>query len=263
MCGYSAIVFDLDGVVYKGAQGIPGVAAEIARLQKILKVLFLTNNATKSRADYLAHLAGFGIAAKQDDIMTSSFGLAHFVREKFGKGKTVFVIGESGLKRELEGEAGAKITEGKSADIVAVGLDRRITYEKLDSALQCLNSGAKFILANNDPTYPTESGVSPGSGAMAASLIFASGRQPDVIIGKPSTYLIEKLLEMRGVEPKSAAFVGDRLEIDIRMANKMGMKSILVLTGIAREKDAQNAKDGDKPHLVLASAAEAGKALGV
>ena len=259
----SAIVFDLDGVVYKGAKGIPGVAEEISRLQKKTKVLFLTNNATKSRADYVKYLATFGIAAKEGDMMTSSFGVAHYIAEKYGKGKKVFVVGESGLKDELVLEAGAKLTEGSGADIVACGLDRHISYSKLDSGLKNLVDGAAFILANNDPTWPTETGVSPGSGAIAASLINASGRQPDAIIGKPSNYLINKLLEMHNVKPKDAVFVGDRLEIDIRMANAVGMKSILVLTGIAKKADVAKAPASDKPSLILESAAEVGKALGI
>jgi len=258
-----AIVFDLDGVVYKGATGIPGVAAEIARLQKKRNVLFLTNNATKSRADYVRFLASFGVMVSAQDVMTSSFGCAHYVREKYGKGRKVFVIGESGLRDELEGEAGAKIVEDGSAEIVACGLDRQINYFKLDAALKNLLSGAHFVLANNDPTYPTERGVSPGSGSIAALLTCASGRKPDVIIGKPSSYLIGLLLKMHGVKAKEAAFVGDRLEIDMRMANAAGMKSVLVLTGIAKREDLKKAPRTDRPGLVIESAAEIGKALGI
>lgn len=259
----SAIVFDLDGVVYKGAQGIPGVSAEISRLQKKAKVLFLTNNATKSRADYVAHLSSFGIRAKSGDVMTSSFGVAHYISEKYGKGRKIFVVGESGLKDELVLGASAKIVEGSGADIVACGLDRHINYAKLEAGLQNLVDGAAFILANNDPTWPKEHGVAPGSGAIAASLIYASGRQPDAIIGKPSSYLLDKLLEMHKVKPSDAVFVGDRLEIDIRMANAAGMKSILVLTGIAKKSDVAKAPASDKPWMVLDSAAEVGKALGI
>lgn len=258
-----AIVFDLDGVVYRGGHGIPGVAAEINRLQRKVKVLFLTNNATKSRLEYVRHLAIFGINAKISDVMTASFGCAHFIREKYGRGKSVFVIGEQGLKDELEIEADAKITEGAGAQIVAAGLDRHISYQKLDTALACLNAGAAFVLANADPTWPNEHGVSPGSGAIAAPLIVASGRKPDVIIGKPSSYLMDKLLDMHKVKASQAAFVGDRLDIDIRMANRAGMKSVLVLTGIAKKEDAKKAPKSDRPDAVIASAADTGKALGI
>ena len=257
------VVFDLDGVVYKGAAGIPGVAAEIYRLQKRKKVLFLTNNATKSRADYVMHLAKFGISASADDVMTSSFGLAHYVAEKWGKGRKVFVVGESGLRDELEAEAGARIIAGEGAEIVACGLDRQISYAKLEAATNSLLAGAHFVLANSDPTLPHENGVSPGSGAIAASLVYASGRKPDVVIGKPSNYLIELLLKMHKVKPADAVFVGDRLEIDIRMANKVGMKSVLVLTGIAKREHLKNAPKSDRPGIVIESAAEIGKALGV
>ncbi len=259
----AAVVFDLDGVVYLGARGIPGVAQEISRLQKKVRVFFLTNNATKSRKDYVRHLAQFGISAKEGEVMTSSFGCARFVLEKFGKGKRISVVGEQGLKDELVSEAGAKLVEDGGADIVACGLDRQISYEKLQRALSCINAGAFFLLANSDPTWPKEDGVAPGSGAIAASLIYASGRQPDAIIGKPSTYLIEELLLLHRIKPSEAAFVGDRLDIDIRMANKAGMKSILVLSGIAKKEDAAKAPTGDKPSLIISSAAEIGKALGI
>jgi len=124
-----------------------------------------------------------------------------------------------------------------------------------------LLAGAKFILANADPTYPTENGLSPGSGAIAASLIYASGRKPDFVAGKPSAYLIEKLLEMHKIKPSEAAFVGDRMDIDIRMANKIGMKSVLVLTGVSKREEIAHAPASDKPDIVLESAVGVGKAL--
>jgi len=258
----SAIVFDLDGVVYLGAHGIPGVAFEIARLQKKARVLFLTNNATKSRLEYVRHLASYGISAKVDDVMTSSFGCARYVLEKYGKGRRVFVVGEQGLREEMEEEAGAALVE-KRAEIVVCGLDRKINYEKLDAALACLNAGAKFILANSDPTLPREFGASPGSGAIASSLIYASGRKPDVVVGKPSLYLVKELLKLHGIRAKDAVFVGDRLDIDIRMANRAKMKSVLVLTGVAKRKDVACAPKSDRPWKIIKSAAEVGKALGI
>ncbi len=258
-----AVVFDLDGVVYRGANGVPGVAAEIFRLQKKKQVLFLTNNATRSRSDYVRHLAIFGILVRASQVMTSSFGVAHYIRQKYGKGKKIFVVGEQGLKDELELEADAVIVEDESADIVVTGLDRHINYSKLEHALRNLNAGAKFIMANNDTSYITERGLSPGSGAIAASLIYASGRKPDAVIGKPSTYLIDELLEMHNLKPSEVAFVGDRLDIDIRMANKMGMRSVLVLTGISKKSEIAKAPASDRPGMVLESAAEVGKALGI
>jgi len=258
----SAIVFDLDGVVYLSARGIPGVADEIARLQKKARVLFLTNNATKGRLEYVRHLAAYGISARMDDVMTASYGCARYVLEKHGRGKRVFVVGEHGLHEEMENEAGAKIVE-RRAEIVVCGLDMQVTYEKLDGALQCLNAGAAFILANNDPTLPREFGASMGSGAIAASLSFASGREPDVIVGKPSLYLVRELLKLHGIRARDAVFVGDRLEIDIRMANRAGMKSVLVLTGVAKRKDVTRAPKSDRPWKIIKSAADTGKVLGI
>jgi 4-nitrophenyl phosphatase len=258
----SAIVFDLDGVVYLGARGIPGVAAEIARLQRKVRVLFLTNNATKSRLDYARHLAAYGISARAEDVMTAAYGCARFVLENYGMRRRVFVVGEQGLRDEMENEAGAVLVE-KRAEIVVCGLDRQITYGKLDAALRNLNAGAKFILANNDPTLPREHGASPGSGAIAASLIYASGRKPDSVVGKPSPHLLRELLKLHGIRAKDAVFVGDRLEIDIRMANRVRMKSVLVLTGVAKRSDVKRAPKSDRPWKIIRSAAETGKALGI
>ena len=239
------------------------VADEISRLKRHVQVLYLTNNATKSRADYVHYLAAFGISVHSSEVMTSSFGVAHYIREKYGRGKKVFVIGEQGLKDELELEAGAVLVEGEGAAIVVCALDRQVTYEKYEHAMRNLAKGAAFILANNDPTLPRENGFAPGSGALASVLTTATGRKPDVIVGKPSTYLIDKLLEMHKVKASEAAFVGDRLEIDMRMANAAGMKSVLVLTGVAKRKDVAKAPKSDRPGIILPSAARVGKALGI
>lgn len=258
-----AIVFDMDGVLYRGSTAVQGVAGEISRLKRHVQVLYLTNNATKSRADYVHYLAKFGISVHSSEVMTSSFGVARYIREKFGRGKKVFVIGEQGLKDELELEAGAALVERDGAEIVAVGLDRQLTYDKLGGAVENLHAGAAFVLANTDPTLPTEHGFLPGTGSIAALLTYATKRKPDAIVGKPSTYLIDKLLEMHKVKAKEAAFVGDRLEIDMRMANKAGMKSVLVLTGVAKRKDAARAPKSDRPGIILPTAAKVGKALGI
>jgi len=257
-----AVVFDMDGVIYRGAHGVPGVAREIYRLQKKTRVLFLTNNATKSRAECIRSLAGHGISAKGSEIMTAAFGCAKYMQEKYGAGKPAYVVGEQGLKDELEA-AGAKIVESEGAKLVVVGLDRHFNYQKLDMAVRNIEAGAKFMLANSDPSYPTEAGKSPGSGAIAAAIAYASGKEPDVVLGKPSTYLMGILLDAHRIKPESAAFVGDRLDIDIRMANKMGMKSVLVLSGIAKKEDLRHVSASEKPDAVIGTAADVGRALGI
>jgi 4-nitrophenyl phosphatase len=270
MCGVNSaggrltartIVFDLDGVIYRGERVIPGVPAAIARLQERAKILFLTNNSTRSRADCVRHLASLGISAKAPDVMTSSFGCARYIKENHGIGCKVFLIGEQGLRDELEAEAKVRFVES-GAEIVVVGLDRQVDYRKLDLGLRNLQGGAVFLVANSDPTYPAEQGFSPGSGAIAASLICASGRKPDTVIGKPSSYLIEKLLRMHRAKPASAVFVGDRLDTDMRLANRMGMKSVLVLTGVTRAADVRSAPASDRPDAVIGSAAELESLLG-
>ncbi|MCX8174833.1 MAG: HAD-IIA family hydrolase [Candidatus Micrarchaeota archaeon] len=257
-----AVVFDLDGVVYRGAHAIPGVAAEISRLERKVAVLFLTNNATKSRSDYVRTLARFGIRASADRIMTSAYGTAKLIARKWGKGRRIFVVGEQGLCEELEAEAGARLVE-ENAEIVVCGLDRKIDYRKITLGIRNLLGGAKFVVANSDPTYPAEDGVCAGSGSISASLAYGAAREPDLVVGKPAPFLMRELLRAWRISPKRAAFVGDRLETDIRMANALGMKSVLVLSGIAKKEDVAKAKRTDRPSVVLKSAAEVGKALGI
>lgn len=250
-----AAIFDMDGVVHRGNDAIPGAAQAISSLEKAgISVFFMTNNSSRSRKDYAGKLAGFGIKAKQGAIYTSALGAAKWAAQKGVK--TAYVIGEQGLVYELS-LFGIKSVTGPDADAVIVGLDREMTYGKIDIAMQAITRrGALFIATNPDPIYPREKDFGPGAGVMVAAVEAAGGKKPDYVAGKPTTHLIEGLLSDWKIKKSEAVFIGDRLDTDVKCANSAGIKSILVLTGVATQHDAMNAKKGEKPDLVIKSIAE-------
>ncbi|MDE1798298.1 MAG: HAD-IIA family hydrolase [Candidatus Micrarchaeota archaeon] len=313
----SKIIFDLDGVVYRGHTPVPGVAKAIGQLKAAgIAVAYLTNNATRSRRELLIRLRKMGIPAQLNEVMPSSFAAARYLEQMRPKPKTVFVLGEKGLRQEiksagfdvlppvLKGEHAAattftKLSTGRyapRADVLITGLDRQVSYAKFASALDVLNSGAKWIACNLDPTLPMEHGAHPGSGSLNALLGYAAGqvnhqkhaqahaasnrplaalsqiilREPDAVVGKPNPYMLELASGKKfGAAQKarsalsSCLFVGDRLDIDIQFANAAGIPSMLVLTGVATKKEASKAKGLLKPNYILRSAADLPKWLGL
>ncbi len=247
-------IFDMDGVVHRGDKPIFGAAQAIAALEKAgMGVFFMTNNSSRSREDYAKKLAGFGISAGKESIYTSALGAARWAS---GNGvKNAYVVGEAGLEAELVAQ-GIAIARDENADAVIVGLDRNLTYVKIDTAMQAITRhGALFIATNPDAIYPRENDFGPGAGAMVAAVQAACGKKPDYVAGKPTVHLIGQLLSDAKIKPGEALFVGDRLDTDIRCAKKAGVKSILVLTGVSSRADARSAKKSDKPGMVLESIA--------
>lgn len=243
------VIFDLDGTIYVGNTLIPGAKAKIEELRrKGLKVVFFTNAGTRSRKGFSKKLSELGIPAAPSDIYCGAYLLARYVSERH-RGKSVYIVGERGILEECE-ELGVPLTEG-GAGIVAVGLDRAFSYDKLAKALTELGGGAILLATNGDATYPTEKGPMPGAGSLVAAVEFASGKKAE-IIGKPNRYsmlLIEKEL---GLKPSEILMVGDRLDTDISYAKACGLNSALVLTGNSKRKDIKDVK----PDYVLESVAD-------
>ncbi|MBM3229853.1 hypothetical protein FJZ26_05455, partial [Candidatus Parvarchaeota archaeon] len=209
-----AVAYDLDGVIYRGKVPILGVVESIRELQQAgIMTFFMTNNSSKDRSDYQRALGEIGINADQACIYTSGVALAAYCKSK-GYRKA-FVIGESGLFKVLEAQ-GIEATSEKpqggwrgAFDCVAVGLDRKFTYQKLDFALQAINGGAKFLAANTDTCLAREEDVAPGTGCLVEALSCACGKKPDFIAGKPHTYMINELLDDFKLDKSQLVFVGD------------------------------------------------------
>lgn len=254
-------VFDLDGVIYRGAELQPGARDTVLTLRNQgHHVRFFTNNSAESRRSYVGKLCTLGIPTPIEDIMTSSYAAALYFVESGAVGKTVYRIGEDGMAEELTA-AGMHVIydldepEAK-IDYVVVGLDRDFYYRKLARAMQAILDGAEFIATNRDATFPVESGLLlPGGGCMVAALATAVGRQPH-LIGKPETYALEKILQQTNTPAERAVVVGDRLDTDILAGNRIGARSVLVLTGVTSRAQAEAAEGDLKPDAIIDTLAE-------
>ncbi len=247
------LLLDMDGVIYLGDSPIEGAVETIEALRDRNKsLIFLTNNSTKTREEYVEKLSGLGITAKESEVVTSAYATARFISEKSG-GESCYVIGENGLKEELR-RAGLELlprNRAEEASYVVVGMDRGLNYEKIWGGLSAILSGADFIATNPDPTYPTSEGLAPGAGASIGAISGTSEMKPSTIVGKPHPYMLRTALRSVDSDPGSAVIIGDRISTDIEAGKRVGLKTILVLSGVT---DADKASEADeKPDFVMDS----------
>ncbi|MDO8553650.1 MAG: HAD-IIA family hydrolase, partial [Candidatus Micrarchaeota archaeon] len=258
----------LDGTVYRGNQVISGVPEAIEQLRKRgIKIFFLSNASMKTRMQQAEKLQNMGIACTIKEMYNSAYATASYIAYHHPKA-TVHVVSEGGLQNELEAfcrrsaqsRTGLKVVTSENADIVAIGMDTKITFEKLITPLRAIINGAVFIASNVDRIYPTEKGILPGSGTIAAFLEYGSGKKP-IVIGKPESPIIEAVLKDNNLKRSEVLIVGDGLETDLKVAKRMKMKCALVLTGLAKMSDVKKLKKNDKPDFVLESVVELPKVL--
>jgi 4-nitrophenyl phosphatase len=224
-------LFDMAGVLYRGARPLPGGRALLAALDRRgVPFALVTNNSTRTPRQYVRHLARMGIRVREDRIVTSSGLTAAYLTGRLRPGARVLLIGEPAFRRTLE-RAGFVVGGGAPAAVV-VGLDRRLTYRKLAAATAALLDGAAFVAANPDPLLPTADGVVPGTGAALAALRYATGRRPE-IMGKPSPRLLREAMRRIGTRPADTVMVGDQLSTDIAAARAAGTLGVLVQSGVS------------------------------
>lgn len=233
---YRAFLLDIDGVLVRGGAAIPGATTALAALRKIGRILLLTNNSTKSRKGTADRLVAAGIAVEPEEVLPSSYVAAQFLRTRFGPVR-FWYIGESGIPEEMKA-AGHVLVAPEEAEWVVVGMDRTLTYEKLALALQALVRGARLLATNEDATFPTPQGLVPGAGAVVGALR-GMGFAPEFVVGKPSPIAFQVALELVAARPEEVLMVGDRVETDIAGAAHLRMDTALVLTGVAKEEEAQ------------------------
>lgn len=259
------VAFDLDGVIYRGKTVLPGALTALeAVTAKGLLLRFVTNNATLHRSAVAARLQGMGLPATTEQVLGSAAATAAWLRGHFPPGTRVLALGEAGLVQELR-EAGfhaEHVLAGHDLGLlplppsvapvqaVAVGLDRELSYESLAAALQAILDGALFVATNIDSTFPAEGRILPGGGSVVAAVAAAAGREP-LVIGKPGLGMAEALMSTTGVEYERMLLVGDRLDTDIEMGLRAGMRTALVLTGITRQEDLERSER--RPDFVLSS----------
>jgi 4-nitrophenyl phosphatase len=230
-----ALIIDMDGVLYTGQQRLPGARKFLACLQdEGVPFILATNNSTLTPQQYVAKLAGMGIEITEDRILTSGQATAQYLSRVAPPEASVYAIGEEGLISPLK-EKGFEHADDE-VDYVVVGLDRHLTYEKLEIATLAIRAGATFIGTNPDTTLPTEQGLVPGTGSTLAALEAATRVSP-LIIGKPEPILLELAMEKMAVASERTAIIGDRLETDILGGKGAGLITILVLSGISDREE--------------------------
>ena len=239
-------IFDLDGVIYRGTNVIPGVKKAIDFLKALsIRVVFNSNNSTLTRQDYVDKLQKFGITSTIEDIFTSAYLAAEEISKMNHQAK-IFVIGEKGLIKELESKD-LHVFDNESdldtIDYVVVGLDKAFNYQKLATAQNyILQKHAVFYATNMDATLPSNNKELPGAGCMVAALQTCTSQKPVRIFGKPSPLGIEMILEKTKIKNKNAVIFGDRLDTDILAGNRANIRTILVLTGVTNQKMVEELK---------------------
>ncbi len=234
-----ALLFDLDGTLYRGNERIQGADRLIRGLQaRGVACLFVTNNSTRTAAEVAKHLDAMGISAEEAAIVTSALAAAYYVQEQHPEADT-YVIGEHGLREALRNAGLRLVDEGPDephASLVVQGLDRNLTYDKLTKAVNHLLNGAAFVQTNPDRLLPVDKGFLLGAGSIGAALQAASGVEP-IVIGKPSNILMNYSLKLAGTSPDRTWVIGDNPYTDLAAAQSVGCPSILVLTGFCTEEN--------------------------
>jgi len=239
-----AFIFDMDGVLYRGAVPLPGVndlfnALELRERHYILA----TNNSMSSPAEYVVKLSAMGVTVAPEVIITAGTATRDYLLEHLPATAKIFVVGMPALEEQLfDGTPFQRVHSiEERADAVVTGLDLNFTYDKLRIAAVSIRNGAQFVATNADATLPTEHGLVPGAGSIVAAITTASGKAP-VVIGKPSPRVIEQAVANLGLQPNQAVMIGDRLDTDILAGHRAGLHTVLVLTGVSTRDDLATAE---------------------
>ncbi|MGE3315895.1 MAG: TIGR01457 family HAD-type hydrolase [Planctomycetaceae bacterium] len=227
-------LIDMDGVIYRGSELIPGADRFISQLlEHDVPFLFLTNNSQRTRRDVATKLRRMGIRVEERHVFTCAMATARFLAQQKPNG-TAYVIGEGGLLNALH-QNGYSIVD-HDPDYVVVGEGRSLNYEMIETAVRMIERGAKLIATNLDPNCPTHQGLRPGCGAYVAMLESATGKQA-FSVGKPSPIMMRTARKELGLTAAETTIIGDTMETDILGGVQMGYRSILVLSGGTKESD--------------------------
>lgn len=243
---YDTALLDLDGVVYRGADAVPhAVDALLSAAEAGMRLAYVTNNASRTPAAVATHLRQLGLPADPSDVVTAAQAVARLVAEQVPHGAPIFVVGGDGLRQALQ-EHGLTVVDSAEHDPAAVvqGYRPDTTWTDLAEAAYAIERGAPWFAANTDRTMPTARGIAPGNGALVSAVAEATGKWPTVA-GKPEPALHrETMIRTQAQRP---LVVGDRLDTDIEGANRAGVDSLLVLTGVTRLEDLQKAPREHQP----------------
>lgn len=238
---YDGYIFDLDGTVYLGDSLLPGAGETISRLRAQGKrTVFLSNNPTRTRADYANRLTHLGLPTPPEDVINSSFVMVDFLQQQM-PGARLFVVGEISLCAELEAAGFALAQTADSVDAVIASFDRTFDYHKLQIAFDAIRAGARFFATNADRYCPVPGGGQPDAAAMIAAIEACTNTQVEAVVGKPSLFMAQAILRLLDLPAPRCLMTGDRLETDVLLGVNAGMSTALTLTGVTDETSARRA----------------------
>ncbi len=267
------VIFDLDGVVYRGLDPIPGAAQLITSLHAHrLQVRYATNNSMASREAYVERLVAMGVPASVHEVVTSTSATVGYLHHHLPDARLILAVGSPAMIAELRAD-GLDVTpaaelarsgyQGEAlataVDAVVVGLDQAYDYGRIAVAATAVREGAAFIATNADMRYPTPRGFLPGAGSLVAAIQAASGGVEPIVVGKPEPAIFAEILEEAGVEPQAAVAIGDNPDADVVAAHRSGIFSVLILTGVADAATANALVGERKPDVVVVDHAELGR----
>ena len=254
--GVDTLLCDLDGVIYAGADAIPGAVDALTKVSRQAQIGYLTNNASRTTEHVAAHLVELGLPARPEDVVSSPQAAVRILQERLPAAAPVLVIGGEGLREVVTGAGFAVVTSADDRPAAVVqGFSPTLGWSDLAEASFALRgTDVLWVATNMDWTIPVARGIAPGNGTLVSAVHTAAGRMPDAVAGKPETALFELARERFG--SRTALMVGDRLDTDIAGAVKSGMKSALVLTGIDRPKQLLAARETERPDFIVGSLAE-------
>lgn len=226
----------MDGVLYLGRTEIPRAAETLRYLREHDKyVAVVTNNSGQSAAAITQRLEKLGFPADEIHVAIATHATAQWMAET-RPGGSAFVLGAAGLKDEIA-RAGIEVCDDPSAreyacDFLVVGNDQTINFDRLTQAVRVGKNGAKFVAVNRDRLYPGRGGLFPGAGALVSAIANGIGREPDILVGKPSPFLLADTIKRADLRPEECIMIGDNLAVDILLGHNAGTATALVLTGV-------------------------------
>ncbi len=257
------VVLDMDGTIYKGGTLFDCTLPFLDRMRRLgIGYTFLTNNPSRSKSDYRKHLEAMGLKITGEELYTSTQATIDYLHKHQPTVRRIFSLGTPSMLAEFTG-AGFDLAEDQAEDVpdaVVVGFDMTLTYARACRAAWWIRQGKPYVATNPDRVCPTDRPtVLIDCGSICAMLEKATGRAPDIVMGKPDPSMLRGVLDRHSLQPDQIAMVGDRIYTDILMAHKAGALGILVLTGEATTAEAEKADL--PPHLIVPSLAELGGLL--
>ncbi len=257
------VALDMDGTIYLGATLFPYTKAFLAGVKELgAGYSFLTNNPSTSIADYLAKLARMGIAATDEEMYTTALATIDYIRSHYPQAKRLYLLGTPSMVSEFK-QAGFEVASEEPTDVpdvIVVAFDKTLTYDRLCRAAWWISQGVPYIATNPDHVCPTDQPtVLVDCGSLCACLGKATGRYPDITLGKPDPNMLSGIVSRCGLQPDEIAMVGDRIYTDIEMAHNAGAFGVLVLSGETTLEIADATPK--QPHLICDSIEVLGELL--